>query len=348
MTFRTCAERLIESKRAGWKNPKHAAQWLATLQTYVFPICGDLAVQDVDVAIVTEVLEQDVAAAAGKPGGRFWEARPETASRVRGRIESVLDWATARGYRKSANPARWKGHLEALLPATGTIRRVKHHPSLPWTRIGDFVAELREHPGVSADALHFTILTCVRSDETVQAQWSEFNLADKTWVVPSRRHKTGHQTGEHHRVALSKAAVSILERRRKEAGGNPSPDAYVFPGARAGKHLSDAAMTQLIEGMNGDGSEVIWFDAKDGRAVVPHGFRTTFRTWVQDRTDFRAELAEAALAHTLKDKVEAAYARSDLLDKRRPLMETWATFCSTPTGALGDDVVAIAARAAAE
>ena len=228
------------------------------MKTYVYPICGDFAAQDVDVAKVTDVLEQEVPAANGKPAGRFWEARPETASRVRARVEAVLDWATARGHRNGENPARWRGHLEALLPATSTIRKVRHHPSLPWRRVSDFVADLANHPGVSADALQFTILTAVRSDETAKARWSEFNIAAKNWIVPKGRHKTGHKTGEHHRVALSKAALAILERRRKEAGGNPAPDAFVFPGASSGKHLSDAAMTQLIEGMNGDGDDVIW------------------------------------------------------------------------------------------
>jgi integrase len=348
MTFRTCAERLIESKRPGWKNLKHAAQWTATLESYVYPICGNLAVQDVDVAKVTDVLEQDVPAANGKPPGRFWEARPETASRVRARVEAVLDWATARGHRKGENPARWRGHLEALLPAISDIRKVERRPSLPWRRIGDFVAELANHSGISADALHFTILTCVRSDETAGARWAEFDIAGKTWVVPRGRHKTGKKTGEPHRVALSKAALAILDRRYKEAGGKPAPDAYVFPGAKPGRHLSDAAMTQLIEGMNGDGDEVIWFDAADGRPIVTHGFRTTFRTWVQDQTKFGRDLAEAALAHTLKDKVEAAYARSDLLDKRRPLMEAWGAFCAKPLKVGGDNVIAIGTKAAAE
>src|SRR5215472_355093 len=195
MTFADCAERYIAAHRAGWRNAKHAAQWPSTLQTYAYPVFGSLPVQAIDTALVTKAIEP------------IWQAKPETASRVRGRIEAVLDWAKVRGYRDGENPARWRGHLDKLLPARAKVRKVEHHPALPYAEMGDFLKSLREQEGVAARALKFLILTAGRTGEVISARWGEFDLGSKVWTVPADRMKSGKE----HRVPLSAAAVAIIE-----------------------------------------------------------------------------------------------------------------------------------------
>jgi integrase len=297
MTFRHCAEKYIAAREAAWRNSKHAAQWSATLETYVMPLIGDLPAQAVDVALVHRILEP------------IWSAKPETASRVRGRMEAILDWAATRGYRHGENPARWKGHLENLFPQRSKVRRVRHHAALPFAEIGAFMVALKREEGLAALALQFTIMTAARTGEVIAAQWSEIDFGDETWTVPAERMKAGRE----HRVPLSKPALVILGERHKAAAGSE----YVFPGAQKRKPLSNMAMLQTLRRM-GRGN------------LTVHGFRSTFRDWAAERTTYPAEVAEAALAHVVGDKVEAAYRRGDLFDKRRKLMAAWAEFCTAP------------------
>jgi integrase len=300
MTFRECAERYIEAHEAGWKNPKHAKQWPSTLGTYVYPVFGSLPVQAIDVGLVMKVLEP------------IWRTKPETAGRVRARIEAVLDWAKARGYRNGENPAQWRGHLDNLLPARSKVRKVEHHPALPYGEMGDFIARLREQEGIAARALEFLILTASRTGEVIGARWEEFDLEKKVWTVPGDRMKAGKE----HRVPLSDHAFAIIEGIKAERV-NDHP--FVFPGGRQGKALSNMAMLQLLRRM--------------GRGeLTTHGFRSTFRDWAAECTHFPAEVAEMALAHTVSDKVEAAYRRGDMVQKRRELMDAWARYCETRPG----------------
>ncbi len=297
MTFRACADQYISSHRAGWRNPKHAAQWPATLSTYVYPSFGALPVQAVDVGLVMMAVEP------------IWATKPETAGRVRGRIESILDWATARGYRQGENPARWRGHLENLLPARSKVRRVEHHAALPYPEIGAFVIELRQQEGVAARALEFAILTAARTGEVIGARWDEINIAARLWTIPAERMKAAKE----HRVPLSDAALAIVHAMAAIRTGD-----HVFPGGRAGRPISNMAMLMLLRRMGrGD--------------LTAHGFRSSFRDWAAERTGFPAEVAEMALAHAVADKVEAAYRRGDLFEKRRQLAEAWAKFCGAPT-----------------
>jgi integrase len=299
MTFKASAERYIAAHKAGWRNAKHAAQWSATLDTYVYPSFGALPVQAVDVGLVLKAIEP------------IWATKPETASRVRGRIESILDWATARGYRQGENPARWRGHLENLLPRPSKVRRVEHHAALAYPEIARFMVELRHQEGVGARALEFAILTAARTGEVIGAQWDEINTAERLWTVPAERMKGGRE----HRVPLSDAALAIVAQMAAIRSGD-----FVFPGGRANRPLSNMAFLMLLRRMGrGD--------------LTAHGFRSSFRDWAAERTGFPAEVAEMALAHAVTDKVEAAYRRGDLFQKRRQLAETWAKFCAAPPAA---------------
>lgn len=309
LSFEKCAEAYIEAHRPTWKNEKHAAQWPATLKSYAYPVFGSLPVQMVDTALVSKVLEP------------IWRNKTETASRLRGRIEAILDWATVRGFRQGLNPARWRGHLDTLLPERGKLRKVAHHPALPYTEISAFVTDLRAQEGVSARALEFLILTAGRTSEIIGARWDEIDLAQKIWTVPAERMKAGRE----HRVPLSPAAVTLIE-----AMARVRHSEFVFPGVRPKKPLSNMALLQLLKRMKrGD--------------LTSHGFRSTFRDWAAERTSFPREVAEMALAHTLSDKVEAAYRRGDLFQKRSKLMEAWATFCGQRNFAA--DVISIGAKA---
>jgi integrase len=307
LTFRQCGEAYIKAHNAGWKNPKHAKQWPSTLAAYVYPIFGVLPVQAVDVSLVMKVLEQEVRGGPHDEPASLWTTKPETASRLRGRIEAIIDWATVRGYRQGENPARWRGHLENLLPKKSKVRRVEHHAALPYPEIGAFIVELRQQEGVAARALEFAILTAARTGEAIGARWSELDLAERLWTVPGERMKAGKE----HRVPLSDAALAILDDMRAIRQSD-----FVFPGGRAGRPISNMAMLMLLRRMGrGD--------------LTAHGFRSSFRDWAAERTGFPAEVAEMALAHTVSDKVEAAYRRGDLFQKRRQLMDAWARHCAT-------------------
>jgi integrase len=298
VTFKQCAESYINSHRAGWRNDKHAGQWGATLATYAYPVIGTLPVQAVDTGLVLKALEP------------IWAAKPETASRLRGRIESVLDFAKVRGYRDGENPARWRGHLAKLLPARSKVRAVEHHAALPYADLPAFLITLRTQEGTSARALEFLILTGARTGEVIGAQWSEIDLLDKTWTVPASRMKAHRE----HRVPLSPRALTIL-REIQAAHRGESDEAFVFPGGKAGKPLSNMAFLMLLRRM--------------GRAdLTAHGFRATFKTWASERTSFQNEIIEASLAHITGGKVEQAYMRGDLFEKRRRLMQQWATYCT--------------------
>jgi len=294
MTFKQCAEAYIAAHHGSWKNEKHAAQWPSTLATYAYPVFGDQTVQSIDVALVTKALEP------------IWNTKTETASRLRGRIESVLDWATARGHRVGDNPARWRGHLDKLLPARAKVQKVQHHSALPYSEIGAFMCELREQDGMAALALEFLILTATRTGEVIGAKWDEIDRGGAIWTIPADRMKAGKE----HRVPLSKPALAVLKRLHDAA-----PGAFVFPGNKADKPLSNMAMLMLLERM-------------ERSDLTVHGFRSTFRDWAAERTNFPREVAEHALAHSLPDKVEAAYRRGDLFEKRRHMMDAWARYCA--------------------
>ena len=292
-TFREAALELIESKRPGWKNAKHAAQWTATLEAYVFPKIGAVQVAKIETADVISTLTP------------IWAEKPETANRVRQRIEAVIDYASALGIRSGDNPARWRGHLDHLLPKPKKVRAVVHHPALPHAQIADFMTDLAKREGVAARALAFTILTVARSGETRGMTWGEVDLDAKVWTIPAGRMKAARE----HRVPLTDNALALLGQRAEEIPA----DALVFGSeAKRGKPISDMSMTAVLRRM-------------ERADITVHGFRSTFRDWAGETTGFPREVIEAALAHGIKDKAEAAYARSDLFDKRRLLMEAWAS-----------------------
>jgi integrase len=296
LTFAECAEKYIAAHRKGWRNDKHVDQWRNTLDTYAGPVIGKLPVQAVDTGLVMRVLEP------------IWNDKPETASRVRGRVERVLGWATVNGYRTGDNPARWRGHLDNLLPKKSTVRAVEHHPALPYAKIGEFMQELREQPGAAARALEFAILTAARTGEVRGAKPGEFDLDKGIWIVPASRMKAKKE----HRVPLSPRALELVKAQPK--GG------YLFHSDRAkDKAFSDAAMGAVLKRMK-------------RTDITVHGFRSTFRDWAAECTSYPREMCEMALAHTLSSEVEAAYLRTDLFEKRRRLMRDWANYCSKPQG----------------
>jgi integrase len=294
ITFKDAAEAFIKAHQAGWRNARHCEQWRNTLATYVYPLMGALPVQQIDAGLVVRVLEP------------IWTTKAETAGRVRQRIEAVLDSATARGYRSGENPARWRGHLQNLLPALSKIRRVQHHPALPYAELGAFMADLRKQEGLAARAMELLILTATRTTECIAARWSEFNLDQRLWTIPAERIKAGRE----HRIPLPPAAVALLGKLAVA-----KVDEFVFPG-RPGKPLSDGALLDLLKRMQRAGLTV-------------HGFRSSFRDWAAEQTNFPRDVAEMALSHAIGDKVEAAYRRGDLLEKRRRMMEAWAAFVAT-------------------
>ena len=295
LTFNQCAKAYITAHRAGWRNIKHAAQWTSTLEAYASPIFGTLPAPAIDTTLVLKVLEP------------IWNTKPETASRVRGRIEAVLDWAKARSYRNGENPARWRGHLDHLLPARTKVRKVEHHAALPYREIGAFMAALREREALAAAALEFAILTAGRTSEVIHARWDEIDVGAKLWTVPAGRMKAGRE----HRVPLSDAALRILERMRQFRRND-----HVFSGERSAA-LSNMTFLRLLRRMDRDD-------------LTMHGFRSSFRTWAAERTSYPREIAEAALAHVVGDATEQAYQRGDMFEKRRKLMDAWAGYCSKP------------------
>jgi len=291
MSFEQAAESYMAAHETGWRNAKHAQQWQNTLATYAYPKVGGLMVRDVELAQILAVLEP------------IWTDKTETAKRLRGRIEQVLDWAAARGYRDGLNPARWRGHLDKLLARPSKVVHVEHHAALPFTEMGNFMLRLRDAKGMGARALEFTILTAARSGEVRGATWAEIDLKAAVWTVPGNRMKMGRE----HRVPLPPTAVALLNAIPRMAGTD-----LVFPAQRGGA-LSDMTLSAVVRRMK--------------VAAVPHGFRSTFRDWASEQTNYPRDVAEMALAHAIGDKVEAAYRRGDLFEKRRRLMADWATFC---------------------
>lgn len=291
-TFKEAAQGYLDAHSESWKNPKHAAQWAKTLETYAYPHMEKLLVRDVAQEHVLAVLEP------------IWKTKNETASRLRGRIESVLDWSTVRKYRSGENPARWKGHLDMLLAAPSKIQKVVHHKALPLNKMSAFMTALRKREGLAARALEFTILCASRSGEVRGATWEEIDLANAVWTIPAGRMKAGKE----HRVPLSDAALQVLNNLPKFKD-NP----LVFPAPRGGE-MSDMSMSAVMRRMEVN--------------AVPHGFRSTFRDWAGERTNYPREVAEQALAHAIGNQVEAAYRRGDALDKRREMMKDWAEFCA--------------------
>jgi integrase len=323
-TFRSVAEEMVSAREAGWRNAKHRQQWRNTLAAYAYPVIGDLPVSEVGTEDVLRVLRP------------IWTAKPETASRLRGRIERVLAYAKAMKLRGGENPAVWRGHLSEALASPRRIegKAPGHHAALPWQEAPLFVAELRGRDAVAARALEFAILTAARTSEVLGARWREVDLDGAVWTVPAGRMKAQRE----HRVPLSGAALAVLRAVLPLASG---PEGFVFPGQRRGSGLSQMALLMLLRRMNpeGEGGPARWRDARTGEPVTAHGFRSTFRDWCGEASRHPTDLAEAALAHITKDKTEAAYARGDLFAKRAVLMADWAAFYGQPAA----DVVSMQA-----
>ncbi|MGV7241545.1 tyrosine-type recombinase/integrase [Caballeronia sp. M23-90] len=294
MTFTQCATAYIEAQTPGWKNAKHAEQWTNTLTTYAAPVIGAKDVALVDTTDVRQILEP------------IWTTKNETASRVRGRIEKVLAWAATRGLRSSENPARWKGHLDTLLAKPSAVQGDEHHASIPYAEIAGFIESLRAMDGVAAKALEFCVYTAARTNEIIGAQWAEIDLEAKLWTVPAERMKMKKE----HRVPLSGRAVAILKAMEKVR-----QDDFVFPGLKKDNGLSNMSLLAVLKRM-------------ERADLTVHGFRSTFRTWAAETTNFPRELAEKALAHAVRSEVEAAYQRGDLLAKRGKMMDAWASYCA--------------------
>ncbi len=293
--FGWCAEQYIESHRAGWRNAKHAEQWSKTLKDYAGPVIGGLRVDQIDTAHIMKILQP------------MWNEKPETASRLRGRIENVLDWAKVHQYRSGENPARCKGHLDKLLPARSKVKKEQHHAAQPWQDMSSLMTKLRQQEGMGARAVEFVVYTAARSGEVRGARWAEIDFKNVAWRVPADRMKAGKE----HRVPLSAAAILVLSEARKL-----TPDCeFIFPGP-SGKPLSDMTLTKVLRRM-------------EYAEVTVHGFRSSFRDWAAEATEYPSDLVEMALAHTISSKVEAAYRRGDMIEKRLALMEDWAKHCNT-------------------
>ena len=292
-TFKRCAEEYIKLHRDGWKNMKHAQQWENTLETYAYPIMGNKHVRDISVGDVLSVIEP------------YWSTKNETMVRLRNRIELVLAWAAARGYRPRENPAAWRGNLDATLPKPSKVNKRTAHKALPFDQIHGFISNLRKSEGMSSKCLQWLILTAARSNEARGAKWSEIDEKTASWTIPASRMKAGRE----HRVPLSKAALALLKTIPKFEGND-----NIFQG-RGNSPLSDMSMTLQMRRMKVD--------------AVPHGFRSTFIDWAAECTNYPPELREMALAHTLGDKTQAAYQRGDLFERRRALMEDWSSYIDT-------------------
>jgi len=304
MTFRQCADAYINAHKSGWKNPKHIQQWQNTLAQYAFPVFGDFDVKTIDTALIIKCLEP------------IWETKNETAGRVRGRIESVLDWATVSKLRAGDNPAKWRGNLDKLLAKPSNIQKTAHHSALPFIEINSFIEQLRTQDGIAAKCLEFTILTAARTGESIGATWAEIDLNAKTWTIPADRMKADKE----HKVPLTNQALKVLN----EMAAIRFND-YVFPSTKKG--LSNMAMLTLLKRM-------------ERTDITVHGFRSTFRDWAAETTAYPSEVVEMALAHTIKNQTEAAYRRGDLFEKRSRLMEAWARHCDTAVSTMdGSNVV---------
>jgi integrase len=295
ITFDQAASAFYEANSPAWRNPKHGEQWRNSLSNYASPVIGSMPVSAVETAHVLRILSP------------IWSTKTETATRVRGRIEKVLDWAKVQGYRTGDNPAAWRGHLSEVLPKPSKVADAGHHAALPWSEIGGFMAALQAMQGAGARAMEIIILTATRTSEVLNAKWSEFDLDGKLWTIPKERMKGFRE----HRVPLSDPVVALLSKLRAESGGGE----YVFAGRKANTTLSNMAAMQTLRRM--------------GRGeVTVHGFRSTFRDWCSESTAFSRDVCEMALAHTIADKTESAYRRGDLIEKRRALMADWAAHCS--------------------
>lgn len=307
-TFRECAQIVIANKSRELKNQKHIAQWSTTLETYIYPTLGDISIGTITKVDVAEVLRP------------IWIEKNETAKRIRGRIETIFDYAKAMGYFVGDNPAEWKGNLEPIL---GNLKRESRpHPSLHYNQVSEFIHHLRQKKGISPKALEFTILTACRSGEIFGAKWQEIDFKNKVWIIPKERMKAEKE----HRVPLSQESIALL----KSVKGHTQPQDFIFPAPRSGDMLSDMSLTTLIKRMheqkrkeNGLG----YIDLKQNRVITTHGFRSTFRDWSADKTDYPREVCEHVLAHKLPDEVEAAYLRGAYLEKRKGLMADWAEYC---------------------
>ena len=292
ITFKAVAEAYIAANESNWRSAKHGQQWRNTLATYVYPVIGELPVADIATAHVLKIIEP------------IWKGKAETAGRIRGRIEAILDAAKARGYREGENPARWRGHIAQILPVRARLTR-GHHKAMAYEKVPAFGGELRKREAMAALALEFTILTACRTGEAIGATWAEVDLKKATWIIPATRMKGGKE----HRVPLSPRVVEILEATKQLEKD------WLFPAASNGK-LSTMAMTMLLRRMKVD--------------ATVHGFRSSFRDWAAECTGYAHEVSEMALAHSIESKVERAYRRGDLFDKRRKLMDAWAKYCATP------------------
>ena len=291
ITFQECADQYISSHRSAWKNSKHIVQWTKSIAVYCGPVIGKLPVDEIDVGLVMRVLDP------------IWTTKVATAVHIRGRIESILDWATVRGYREGDNPARWKGQLDHLLPSSRKVKKTKHHAALGYTQMGELMGKLRQQDGNGAKALEYAILTACRSGEVRFSRWEEINLKDRVWIIPEERMKMEKE----HRVPLSDDAIALLNQMDQST-------TLIFPG-REGRPLSDMTLTAVLRRMGHIDTTV-------------HGFRSTFRDWASESTAYPQHVAEMALAHSIGDKVEAAYRRGDLFTKRTRMMEDWARFCN--------------------
>jgi integrase len=292
ITFAEAARRCHEKKVSEFRNPKHAKQWIRSVEKYTFPIIGNMAVEDIELPHILKILEP------------IWTDKTETATRLRQRLEQIISWATISEYRKGDNPARWKGHLDAILPIPTKIKKVNHMRALPWKDMNPFMIELRKIEGMGARALELIILTACRSGEARFAVWDEIDLDNKIWTIPSERMKAGKE----HKIPLVDDAIKLLRNLPRFEGSE-----YIFTAPRGGP-LSDMTISAVCKRMKVN--------------AVPHGFRSTFRDWAAENTNFPREVAEMSLAHTIESAVEAAYRRGDLFRKRRKLMESWAAYCN--------------------
>jgi len=297
ITFADAAKQYFDQHQDSWSSVKHAHQFWRSLEQYAFPVVGKLPVASIDTGLILKIIEP------------IWKDQYQTASRVRGRVASVLDWATVRGYRAGDNPARWRGHLSEALPAKGDFTKVEHHAALPYADVPAFVTQLSLHQGIPPRAMEFLILAAARTSEVLSARWSEFDFGKRIWTIPPDRMKARKE----HRVPLSDRMIKILKALPREAGA----DGIIFISSKAGAPLAKNTLSKLVSKMMGIDTTV-------------HGFRSSFRTWAAESTAFPREVIEAALAHATGNAVELAYQRSDVLEKRRQLMEKWSAFVATP------------------
>ena len=318
-TFQECAAAYMDAHSSDYTNEKHRKQWPATLVTYAYPIIGKMLVSDIAMRDVRNVLEQETVVDVNTKG-KLWYVKTETAKRLLGRIKTVLDYATVNQYRSGTNPAQWTGFLSTQLPSPKKLQKKEHHPAVPYQQMGDFMSKLRSNPSLSAKALELLILTAVRSGSVRNAEWSEIDLGNALWIIPAEHTKARQE----HRVPLQAQAIKLLKSLPKLAGSN-----LIFP-SRTGKALSDMAFSQLMRGMRERGELTV--------EAVPHGFRSTFRDWAAEQTAYPDEIRKAASGHTVGDSVKEAYQRTDLLDKRRNLMNEWANYIERPAVKKADNV----------